>query len=88
MSSLLLPMLTLSDVAALQIVYCCWLCFELAYVWAFVVETRGLSLEETAALFDGEQAEENVLAAGTHAHAAGVSEGEIREDVYEKEATV
>lgn len=39
------------------IVYCCWLVFELIYLYMFVVETKGLSLEETAALFDGEQAE-------------------------------
>jgi hypothetical protein len=36
-----------------QIVYCCWIAFELVYCYVFVVETKGLSLEETAALFDG-----------------------------------
>jgi hypothetical protein len=88
MSSLLAPALTLPNVATSQIVYCCWLCFELVYVWAFLVETRGLSLEETAALFDGEHAEDIVLKAGTHADAAGVPAGEIREDVDGKKATV
>ncbi|KAI0031194.1 hexose transporter [Vararia minispora EC-137] len=34
------------------IFYCIWLIFELGYVYMFVVETKGLSLEETAALFD------------------------------------
>ena len=34
--------------------YCCWLAFELGFCYIFIVETRGLSLEETAALFDGE----------------------------------
>ena len=38
------------------IVYCCWLAFELVFCYFFIVETRGLSLEETAALFDGEEA--------------------------------
>ena len=38
----------------LQIVYCCWLAFELVFVYIFVVETKNLSLEETAALFDGD----------------------------------
>ncbi|KAH8103089.1 general substrate transporter [Cristinia sonorae] len=38
------------------IVYCCWLLFELVFLYFFVVETKNLSLEETAALFDGEDA--------------------------------
>lgn len=36
-----------------QIVYCVWLAFELVYCCFFIVETNGLSLEETAVLFDG-----------------------------------
>jgi len=35
--------------------YNCWLAFELAFVMRYVIETRGRTLEETAALFDGEQ---------------------------------
>lgn len=38
------------------IVYCCWLACELLFVYVFIVETKGLSLEETAALFDGDDA--------------------------------
>ncbi|TFY80744.1 hypothetical protein EWM64_g3268 [Hericium alpestre] len=38
------------------IVYIVWLCFELVYVWYTIIETKGLSLEETAALFDGDEA--------------------------------
>lgn len=34
--------------------YCCWIAFEFVFVYLFIVETRGLSLEETAALFDGD----------------------------------
>ena len=36
--------------------YCCWLAFETVYLYFFIVETKGLTLEETAALFDGEDA--------------------------------
>jgi hypothetical protein len=66
----------------LQIVYCAWLCFELFFVWMFIVETKGLSLEETVALFDGEQAEENIIAAGHQGeeHAGA----DIREEDVEK----
>ncbi|KAI0087344.1 general substrate transporter [Irpex rosettiformis] len=44
------------------IVYCCWLAFELVFCYFFIVETKGLSLEETAALFDGEDAQRAVMA--------------------------
>jgi len=54
------------------IVYCCWLAFEFVFLYFFIVETKNLSLEETAALFDGEAAQQN-LAAAVHAH-------EIRHD--------
>jgi len=37
------------------LVYCGWLGFELVFILLFVVETRGRTLEETAALFDGEE---------------------------------
>lgn len=42
--------------------YVCWLAFELVYVYFFIVETKGLSLEETAALFDGHEATEAIAA--------------------------
>ncbi|TEB33338.1 general substrate transporter [Coprinellus micaceus] len=35
------------------IVYCGWLVFELVFVLFFIVETKGRTLEETAAMFDG-----------------------------------
>ena len=38
------------------IVYCCWLAFEFVFCYFFVVETQNLTLEETAALFDGHDA--------------------------------
>ncbi|KAG8902195.1 hypothetical protein FRB99_004777 [Tulasnella sp. 403] len=36
------------------LVYCVWLGFELVFVWFFIVETKNRTLEETAALFDGD----------------------------------
>ncbi|CAE6486748.1 unnamed protein product [Rhizoctonia solani] len=38
------------------LVYTVWLVVELAYIYFFAVETKGRSLEETAALFDGDDA--------------------------------
>jgi hypothetical protein len=38
------------------IIYVVFIVFEFIYCYLFVVETKGLTLEETAALFDGEQA--------------------------------
>lgn len=35
------------------LVYCGWLVLELVFVMVFIIETRGRTLEETAALFDG-----------------------------------
>lgn len=34
----------------------CWLAFELVFLYLTVIETKNLSLEETAAIFDGDQA--------------------------------
>ncbi|TRM63692.1 general substrate transporter [Schizophyllum amplum] len=39
------------------LVYVCWIAFEIAFIYRYVIETKGKSLEETAALFDGEDAE-------------------------------
>jgi hypothetical protein len=49
-------------------VYCCWLVFELVYCFIFIVETKGLTLEETAALFDGK--EDQLAAQGLQAAGA------------------
>ncbi|TFK67867.1 hexose transporter [Pluteus cervinus] len=38
------------------IVYVCWLAFETVFVYFFIIETKGRTLEETAALFDGDDA--------------------------------
>lgn len=53
------------------IVYCCWLCFELVFVYFFVIETKNRTLEETAALFDGDSATAQIAA--TAAQQAGVT---------------
>ncbi|KAF4607454.1 hypothetical protein EYR38_001526 [Pleurotus pulmonarius] len=42
------------------IVYCCWIVFEWVYLYLFVVETKNRTLEETAALFDGEEATQHI----------------------------
>ncbi|EJT99118.1 hexose transporter [Dacryopinax primogenitus] len=36
------------------IVYDCFLLFQLVYIWFFLVETKNRTLEETAAIFDGD----------------------------------
>lgn len=45
------------------IVYCCWLLFELAFCYMYVIETKNRSLEETAAMFDGDEATEQISSA-------------------------
>lgn len=49
------------------IVYCCWLLFELVYIFLFLVETKGKTLEETAALFDGKEVVANIENVGNEA---------------------
>lgn len=53
--------------------YVCWLAFEFVFLWLFVVETKNRTLEETAALFDGEDAIDQI----THKATAQ----DVREDV-------
>ncbi|KAG6863537.1 hypothetical protein C0991_005222, partial [Blastosporella zonata] len=61
------------------VVYCCWLCFELVFLYFFLIETKNRSLEETAALFDGEDAVENVMGHALHDDKASVSHDEKAE---------
>ncbi|KAI0078841.1 general substrate transporter [Panus rudis PR-1116 ss-1] len=49
------------------LVYCGWLIIELVFVVTFIVETRGRTLEETAALFDGEQQPQDLVQMGGEA---------------------
>ncbi|KIM58733.1 hypothetical protein SCLCIDRAFT_1218432 [Scleroderma citrinum Foug A] len=46
------------------LVYVCWLAVEFVYLWFFLVETKNRTLEETAALFDGEDALEMIAHQG------------------------
>ncbi|PPQ98744.1 lactose permease [Panaeolus cyanescens] len=49
------------------IVYCGWLIFELLFIIFFIVETKGRTLEETAALFDGDEQPHDLVAMGGEA---------------------
>ncbi|KAI0942190.1 hypothetical protein AcW1_009507 [Taiwanofungus camphoratus] len=42
------------------IVYCCWLVFEFVFLYFTVVETKNRTLEETAALFDGDDVAQHI----------------------------
>ncbi|PFH52987.1 hypothetical protein AMATHDRAFT_73803 [Amanita thiersii Skay4041] len=44
------------------IAYCAWLIVELVFIVVCIVETRGRTLEETAALFDGEEPPRDIQA--------------------------
>ncbi|KAF9475387.1 general substrate transporter [Pholiota conissans] len=46
------------------VVYCVWLLVELIFVFFFVVETKGRTLEETASLFDGNEKSTDLAAMG------------------------
>lgn len=39
------------------IFYCCFLCFEVWYLWRYMIETRYTPLEEVSRYFDGDQAD-------------------------------
>jgi len=65
------------------IVYVVWLAVETVFIFFNILETKNLSLEETAALFDGEEALEQLE------HTAQVKLGQekahdVREDIDEK----
>ncbi|KAF7984251.1 hypothetical protein HWV62_16082 [Athelia sp. TMB] len=53
--------------------YCAWLVVEIAFVLKYIVETRGRTLEETAAIFDGEKPEHDMVQAGGHAATISVN---------------
>ncbi|EJU01952.1 hexose transporter [Dacryopinax primogenitus] len=46
------------------IVYDCFLVFEFAFMYFFCIETKNRTLEQTAALFDGEQAVQDLATSG------------------------
>ncbi|GBE89823.1 hypothetical protein SCP_1701480 [Sparassis crispa] len=55
------------------IVYCCWTAFEFVFLYFFIIETKNRTLEETAALFDGEDVAERI--------ASAQAQREVREDL-------
>ncbi|KAJ3783013.1 hypothetical protein GGU10DRAFT_63065 [Lentinula aff. detonsa] len=57
------------------IVYCGLLVIELVFVVTFIVETRGRTLEETAALFDGEQPQQDLAITGGEAATMNMTAG-------------
>lgn len=63
-----------------QIVYVCWLAFEGVYCYLFIIETKGLSLEETAALFDGEDATTHIAAQGAVAQGSPTTDEKASAD--------
>ena len=73
--------LMLTTSVSLQIVYCCWLAFETVFLYFFVVETRNRTLEETAALFDGEDLEK------LHQVAQQVVASEVRHEDYDEKSS-
>ncbi|KAK6988137.1 general substrate transporter [Favolaschia claudopus] len=68
------------------VVYCVWLVCECIFLYFYLVETKNHTLEETAAIFDGEDARENIVgAAATHAGMA--TKGAEHQGEEEKEST-
>ena len=61
--------------------YCCWLAFETVFLYFFIVETKNRTLEETAALFDGDDL--------TVLHAAGhnAAVSEVRHEDYDEKTS-
>lgn len=81
------------------IVYTCWIAFEFGYLYWAVIETKGkngriLPLEEIAALFDGEQTQEDLqfaaqVAAGHAAQPSSPIDGAEAEKIgYEADKDV
>ncbi|KAJ7485844.1 hexose transporter [Mycena latifolia] len=67
------------------IVYCVWLVFEGVFLYFYVIETKNRTLEETAAIFDGTDATDQI--AGTAAVHAGVAHDLGDEKVVDEKAS-
>ncbi|PBK90183.1 hexose transporter [Armillaria gallica] len=60
------------------IVYVCWIAFECVFLYFYVVETKGLTLEETAVIFDGDDVTDQfVQAAGIKTDDEKVSDSSV-----------
>ncbi len=80
---------TYSSHPSQYLVYCGWLIIELVFVVTCIVETRGRTLEETAALFDGEQPPRDLVQMGGHAATQSMGRANaqrLREEREEKDA--
>jgi len=60
------------------LVYVAWLFVELVFVYFFIIETKNRSLEETAALFDGEETVNQIAHAHEHIDEK-VDDGSVKE---------
>jgi len=49
------------------LVYCGWLAFELGFILRYIIETKGRTLEETAALFDGDTLPQEIVSTASEA---------------------
>jgi len=70
-------------------VYVAFIAFEVVFCYFFIIETKGRSLEETAALFDGEEVvaeleEKAAVHAGISRHADGDSSNDSNEKIAVK----
>ena len=59
--------------------YCVWIAFEVVFLWFFIVETKNRTLEETAALFDGEDLQQ--------IHQATARVSEVRHEDYDEKSS-
>ncbi|KAJ7128436.1 general substrate transporter [Mycena epipterygia] len=66
------------------IVYCVWLVFEGVFLYCYIIETKNRTLEETAALFDGTEATDQIVTSA--AVQAGVTH-DIGHEKHEKAST-
>ncbi|KAJ7128401.1 hexose transporter [Mycena epipterygia] len=66
------------------IVYCVWLVFEGMFLHCYIIETKNRTLEETAALFDGTEATDQIVTSA--AVKAGVTH-DIGHEKHEKAST-
>ncbi|CAK5268420.1 unnamed protein product [Mycena citricolor] len=62
------------------LVYVGWLVIELVFVWFYIVETKGRTLEETAVIFDGAQQQHELAHMGGEAATTHLSRAIALED--------
>ncbi|KZT53647.1 general substrate transporter [Calocera cornea HHB12733] len=70
------------------IVYDCFLIFEFVFMYFFCIETKNRTLEQTAALFDGEKAVQDLTASAIMAIQLPNASGEGKSDIEKEERAV